>query len=81
MRKRGLLAERRRRRDLLRDATRLRQAREVVQLIAAVEELVQTEPVDEAALEEWRGFATGVAETLNPLERIVKPLVKVDRRS
>lgn len=52
-----------------------------MQLVAAVEELLQTEPVDEAALQEWRAFATGVAEALNPLQRVVKPLLQVERRS
>jgi hypothetical protein len=71
-----IAAEGRKRRELLREATRLRQANSLRDLIHAVEERARNEQVDEAALREWLAFVRRVAESLDPLTRVLKPLLK-----
>jgi hypothetical protein len=69
-----LAEERHRRRELLHQAARLRQANSLHALIAAVEELPQSQSVDEAALREWLDFARNVAASTNPLRQVLERL-------
>jgi hypothetical protein len=69
-----IVAERKRRRELLRDTANLHCARTLRELIAAVEQAASSEGVEEDALAEWVKHAKTVAESLNPVQRIVKAL-------
>jgi len=51
----------------------------LLELIAAVEEIAVSEGAKGAVLAEWLNHAKTTAESLNPVRRIVKALIGVDR--
>ena len=76
-----LVAERKHRRELLRDAVNLRRAQMLVELIAAVEEVASSEGVNASVLAEWVNHARTAVESLNPVQRIVKRLLDAPPRT
>ena len=70
-----LAAESRRRRELLRDAANFSRAEALNRVIAAVERRAAPARQPDAAVEEWLSYARSVAESLNPVPRIVRSML------
>lgn len=76
-----IAAARKRRRELLRDGANFRRAYALVEMIAAVKEIGASEAVNGEALAEWVRHAEAIAESLNPVARIIETLRSADERT